>query len=84
MTEIQQPFEGFFEITKKLSTKFIETEEELDSFTIWFYRRETEKYTLEEFLDDLQPNTFGWDNVTQQLFFKSKENENYSVNFTKL
>jgi hypothetical protein len=84
MVEIQQPFEGFFEITKKLSTKFIETEEEPDSFTIWFYRRETEKYTLEEFLDDLQPNTFGWDNVTQQLFFKSKENENYSVNFTKL
>jgi hypothetical protein len=84
MTEIQQPFDGSFEITKKLSTKFIETEEESDSFTIWFYRRETDKYTLEEFLDDLQPNTFGWDNVTQQLFFKSKENENYSVNFTKL
>ena len=36
--ETQQPFEGFFEITKKLSTKFIETEEELNSFTIWFYR----------------------------------------------
>jgi hypothetical protein len=84
MTEIPKPFEGFFEITKKLSTKFIETEEEPDSFTIWFYRRETDKFTLEEFLDDLQPNTFGWDNVTQQLFFKSKENENYSVNFTKL
>jgi hypothetical protein len=84
MAEIQQPFEGYFDITKKLSTKFIETEEEPDSFTIWFYRRETDKYTLNEFLDDLQPNTFGWDNVTQQLFFKSKENENYSVNFTKL
>jgi len=82
--ETQQPFEGYFEITKKLSTKFIETEEEPDSFTIWFFRRETEKYTLDEFLDDLQPNTFGWDNVTQQLFFKSKENENYSLNFTKL
>lgn len=82
--EIPQPFEGYFLIARNPSTKFIETEEELDSFTVWFYRRETEKFSLEEFLEDLQPNNFGWDNVTQQLFFKSKENENYSVHFTKL
>jgi hypothetical protein len=82
--EIQQPFEGHFEITRKPSTKFIETEEELDSFTIWFYRRETDKFTLEEFLEDIQPNNFGWDNPSQQLFFKSKENDTYSVTFTKI
>jgi hypothetical protein len=79
-----QPFEGYCEIAKNPSTKFIETEEERDSFAIWFYRRETENFTLEEFLDDLQPNNFGWDNVTGQFFFKSKDNELYSVDFTNL
>lgn len=82
--ENPQPFEGYFEVKVNPSTKFIETEEERESFSIWFYRRETDKFTLEEFLDDLQPNNFGWDEVTKQLFYKSKDNEPYSVHFTKL
>jgi len=82
--DIPQPFNGCFEVTRKPSTKFIETDQETDSFTIWFYRRESDRFSLDEFLEDIEPNTFGWDNVTQQLFFKSKENENYTVTFNKL
>ena len=82
--ESHQPFEGYFEIYKNLSTKFIETEEEQESFSIWFYRRETDRFTLDEFLADLQPNNFGWDEVSKQLFYKSNDNEPYSVQFTKL
>lgn len=81
---LPHPFEGYCELYNYPSTKFIETEEELESFTIWFFRRETDKYTLEEFLDELQPNNFGWDNVSQQFFYKSKDNTKYSVNFTPL
>jgi hypothetical protein len=79
-----QPFEGYCEIQRNPSTRFIETEDERDSFSIWFYRRETEKFTLEEFLDDLQSNNFGWDAVTGQFFFKSKQNEVFNVHFTKV
>lgn len=82
MTNLPQCFDGYCEIHKHPSTKFIETEEELDSFTIWFFRRETEQFTLEEFLNELYPNNFGWDNVTKQFYYKSKDKQIYSVNFT--
>lgn len=82
--ENTQIFEGYFEIAKHISTKFLESEEEQSSFIIWFFRRETENFTLEEFLENLEPNNFGWDAVSQQLFYKSKQNETYSVNFTKI
>jgi hypothetical protein len=79
-----QPFEGFCEVALKESSHFIETDEEPNSFTLWFYRRESEESSLDDFLTDLQLNNFGWDEPSQQLFFKSKDNQLYSVNFTKL
>jgi hypothetical protein len=82
--ERPQIFEGYFEIAKHISTKILESAEEQPSFTIWFFRRETENFTQEEFLNNIEPNNFGWDNVTSQLFYKSKQNETYSVNFTKI
>jgi hypothetical protein len=79
-----KPFEGFCEIQFTESTHFIETEEEPNSFTVWFFRRESEEIPLEDFLNSIQLNNFGWDEVTQQLFFKSKDNETYLVDFNKL
>jgi hypothetical protein len=79
--ENPSPFEGYFEIAKHVSTKILESAEEKPSFTIWFFRRETENFTQEEFLNNLESNNFGWDNVTRELFYKSKENETYSVTF---
>jgi hypothetical protein len=79
--ESPSPFEGYFEIAKHVSTKILESAEETPSFTIWFFRRETENFTQEEFLNNLEANNFGWDNVTKELFYKSKENETYSVTF---
>jgi hypothetical protein len=82
--ETLQPFEGFCEIELRESTHFIETEEEPTSFTVWFYKRDSENVRLEEFLEQLKPNNFGWDEVSQQLFFKSKDNQLHTVSFTKL
>lgn len=82
--ETLQPFEGFCEIELRDSTHFIETEEEPTSFTVWFYKRDSENVRLEEFLEQLKPNNFGWDEVSQQLFFNSKDNQLHTVSFTKL
>jgi hypothetical protein len=79
-----KPFEGFCEIGLRDSSYFIETVEEPNNFTVWFYRRESEEVSLDDFLTDIQLNNFGWDEPTQQLYFKSKDNELYSVNFTKI
>ena len=79
--ENSSPFDGYFEIAKHVSTKILESAEEQPSFTIWFFRRETENFTQREFVENLEANNFGWDNVTKELFYKSKENETYSVTF---
>jgi hypothetical protein len=78
------PFEGFCEITLNESSNFIECDEEPTSFTVWFYRRENETTPLEEFISSIGINNFGWDEVSKQLFFKSKDEVVYSVGFTKI
>ena len=82
--ESLSPFVGFCEIDLTESAHFIETDEEPTSFTVWFYKRESEDANLEDFLAQLKPNNFGWDEVSQQLFFNSKDNELHTVSFTKL
>ena len=84
MESNHQPFEGFCEIELKETSHFIETVDEPNSFTLWFYRRESEELPLDDFLNDLQLNNFGWNEPTRELFFNSKDNELYSVSFTKL
>jgi hypothetical protein len=84
MDKIHQPFEGFCEIHLIETSHFIETEEEPLSFIVWFYKRETEESSLEEFLRSIQPNNFGWDQVSNQLYFKDQTNNLHFVNFTPL
>lgn len=51
---------------------------------VWFYRRETEKYTLEEFLDHIKPEDIGWDRPTDQLYYKDSEGQLFQLNFQKV
>jgi len=82
MEVLHEPFEGFCEIALTETSHFIETEEEPSSFTVWFYKRDSEDTSLDEFLQQLQPNNFGWDEISHQFYFKSKNEELYLVNFT--
>lgn len=51
---------------------------------VTFYRRETETKSLQEFIDSIKPEDIGWDAVTRQLFYKTKENVTYKLNFEEL
>lgn len=55
-----------------------------DPITITFYRRETETRSLQEFIDSIKPEDIGWDCVTGQLYYKSKNNKAYKLNFEEL
>jgi hypothetical protein len=82
-----ESFEGVFKLQKTSSFKFLETYDEdceSNSFAIYFYRRETEKYTIGEFLDSLSPENIGWDKPTKQLFYKDKDGKTYQLKFEEL
>lgn len=83
---IPETFEGLFKIQKTSSFKFLESYDEKDdnSFSIYFYRRETEKYTIGEFIDSLSPENIGWDKPTKQLFYKDKNGKTYQLKFEEL
>lgn len=53
-------------------------------FDVWFFRRETEKYTLEEFLDHIKPEDIGWDKPTNQLYYKNCDGQIFKLNFEDL
>jgi hypothetical protein len=55
-----------------------------DPITITFYRRETETKSLQQFIDSIRPEDIGWDCVTAQLYYKSKDNKAYKLNFEEL
>lgn len=83
---IPETFEGVFKIQKTSSFKFLESYDDTkdDSFSIYFYRRETEKYTIGEFIDSLSPENIGWDKPTKQLFYKDKNGKIYQLKFEEL
>jgi hypothetical protein len=83
---IPTPFEGFCEVELIPSAHFIESESESEatSYAIWFYKRDSEETSFEDFLESLQINNFGWDEVTKQLFFKSQDNLIYRVDFNPI
>lgn len=83
---IPETFEGLFKIQKTSSFKFLESYDDIkdDSFSIYFYRRETEKYTIGEFIDSLSPENIGWDKPTKQLFYKDKNGKTYQLKFEEL
>jgi hypothetical protein len=51
--------------------------------TVTFYRRETEteNHMLKDFVDSIKVETIGWDCLTRQLFYKSKDGKTYNLNF---
>jgi hypothetical protein len=51
---------------------------------VWFFRRETEKYTLEEFLDHIKPEDIAWDKPTNQLYYKDCDGQIFKLNFQNL
>lgn len=53
-------------------------------FDIWFYRRETDRFSIEEFIDSIKPGDIGWDNPTKQLFYKHYNGKTYLLNFEEL
>ena len=55
-----------------------------EPFEVWFFRRETEKYTLEEFLDHIKPEDIAWDKPTNQLYYKDCNGKVFKLNFQKL
>lgn len=83
---IPETFEGVFKIQKTSSFKFLESYDDTkdDSFSIYFYRRETENYTIGEFIDSISPENIGWDKPTKQLFYKDKNGKTYQLKFEEL
>jgi hypothetical protein len=82
----QSPFEGFCEIEMISSAHFIVAEDEAEpsSFRIFFYKRDSEETSFDDFLESIKINNFGWNEVTKELFFKSESNEIYRVNFNPI
>jgi hypothetical protein len=79
-------FEGLFKMQKSSSFKFLESYDDCEdkSFTIYFYRRETEKYSIDEFIDSLSPENIGWDKPSKKLFYKDKTGKVYQLKFEEL
>lgn len=53
-------------------------------FDVWFYRRESDRFSLDEFIDSIKPEDMGWDKPTGQLFYKDSEGKTYSLKFEEL
>jgi hypothetical protein len=54
------------------------------TFEVWFYRRETDKKSLKEFLESLNPENMGYDKLTNQLFYRSPSGKLYRMDFTEV
>ena len=79
-------FNGIIKFDKNPSFRFLEVKEDQtnEPFTIFFYRRETDKYSIGEFIDSIGYENIGWDSPTKQLFYKDAKGVTYKLNFQKL
>ena len=79
-------FNGIIKFDKNPSFRFLETTQDQkdEPFTIFFYRRETDKYSIGEFIDSIGYENIGWDTPTKQLFYKDAKGITYKLNFQKL
>lgn len=78
-------FVGMIEIPIKTpGFKYLDSEEEKSNFAVWFYRRETSKFSLEEFLESITPENMGWDKPSRQLYYRDKTNKLYKINFQEV
>lgn len=78
-------FVGKFTFQRNLKTfDFLPGDDSEETFNVWFYRRETEKRTLKEFLDSLQPENMGYDEPTKQLFYRALSGKLYRMDFIEI
>lgn len=50
-------------------------------FDIWFYRRDDENHTLEDFIDSIKPQDIAYDKPTNTLYYKDIAGKLYKLNF---
>ncbi len=77
-------FEGKIEIPITNSFGFFPEDDEKNTFTVWFYRRETEEKSLKEFLKSITEENIGYDKPTNQLFYRSESGKLYRMDFTEV
>lgn len=53
-------------------------------FDVWFYRRDNDEYTLEEFIESIRPQDMAYDKPTNTLYYKNLEGKLYKVNFEEV
>lgn len=53
-------------------------------FDVWFYRRDDEKFTLEEFLNSIGSQDIGFDKPSNTLYYKDTEGQVYKLVFEKV
>lgn len=77
-------FEGRIEIPKIESFGFFPEDEEKETFTVWFYRRENESSSLKEFLNSITPENIGYDKPSNRLFYRAKSGRIYHMDFIEI
>lgn len=79
-------FQGKFSIPRTTNNFmfFPGSEEEQKPFDVYFYRRETENFSLDEFLASIAPENIGWDKPTKKLYYRSLDGILYEMNFKKV
>lgn len=77
-------FEGKIEIPVIETFGFFPEDDEKETFTVWFYRRESDTKTLKEFLDSITPENIGYDKPSNTLYYRSKSNKIYKLNFIQV
>jgi hypothetical protein len=77
-------FIGKISVQKIESFGFLPEDEHSEKFDIWFYRRETETKSLEEFLDTIQPENVAWDNISKKLYYRDLSGKLYLLNFKEV
>ncbi len=78
-------FTGKFTFQKKFkSFDFLPGDGSEETFDVWFYRRETEKRPLKEFLESLELENVGYDKITNQLFYRAPSGKLYRMDFVEV
>jgi hypothetical protein len=81
---IPKDFSGKIEIPITESFGFFPEDETKETFTVWFYRRETDTRTLKEFLDSISCENIGYDKLSNSLYYRSISNKIYKLNFIEV
>lgn len=77
-------FTGKFTIQRRKDFGFIPGDDSEETFDVWFYRRETDKLPLKEFLDSLKTENIGYDKPSNQLFYRAPSGKLYRMDFTQV